>query len=75
MAYFKEQRRKNKVRGYLYDLGKLFVDIAKLSFGSLVLGSVIRWDIPHTTIFILGVVFSITVAVTGIILARTYEEK
>ena len=41
----------------------------------LVLGTVIRWDIPHATIFILGIIFSVTVAIVGIILARTYEDK
>ena len=71
----KKQSGRSKIRGYFHDLGKLFIDIAKLSFGSLVLGTVIRWDIPHATIFILGIIFSVTVAFVGIILARTYEEK
>ena len=71
----KKQSRRSKIRGYLHDLGKLFIDVAKLAFGSLVLGSVIRWDIPHTTIFILGIIFSTIVAIGGILLARTYEEK
>jgi len=75
MDKVEKQRRRNKIRGYFHDLGKLFIDIAKLAFGSLVLGTVIRWDIPHGTIFILGITFSVTVAVVGIILARTYEEK
>jgi len=63
------------IRGYLHDFGKLFIDIAKLAFGSLVLGTIIRWDIPHTTTFILGIIFSVVVATVGIILARTNEEK
>ena len=67
-------RKRYKARGYLHDMGKLFVDIAKLSFGSLVLGTVIRWDVAHTTIFVLGVIFSMTVAAVGIIMARIYEE-
>jgi hypothetical protein len=46
-----------------------------LAFGSLVLGSIIRWDIPHKTVFVLGIFFSVTVATAGIILARIYEEK
>jgi len=40
-----------------------------------VLGTVIRWDIPHKTLFIFGVVFSITVALAGILITRLYEEK
>jgi hypothetical protein len=71
----KKQIRQRKFRGYLYDFGKFLVDIAKLSFGSLVLGTAIRWDIPHKTLFFAGIVFSLTVALTGILLARTNEEK
>lgn len=75
MGNLRKQTRRRIIRSYLHDFGKLFIDISKLAFGSLVLGTVIRWDIPHATIFILGVVFSVTVAIVGIILARTYEEK
>jgi hypothetical protein len=70
----KKQIRLKKIRGYLHDYGKLLVDISKLAFGSLVLGTVIRWDIPQATVFITGVIFSIVVATIGIFLARTFEE-
>jgi hypothetical protein len=70
----KKQQRRKKIRGYLHDFGKLFVDVSKLSFGSLVLGTVIRWEVPHSTIFLVGVIFSVIAAIGGIILARTYEE-
>jgi hypothetical protein len=53
----------------------LFVDIAKLAFGSLVLGTIIRWDIPHKTTFVVGIAFSAVVATVGIILARKFGEK
>jgi len=62
-----------KIDGYLHDFGKLLVDIAKLAFGSLVLGTIIRWDIPHATVFILGMIFSTVVAILGIIIARKYK--
>jgi len=71
----KQQISKRKFRGYLYDFGKFLVDITKLAFGSLVLGTAIRWDIPHKTLFFIGILFSFTVAFTGILLARTNEEK
>ena len=71
----KKQARHRKLRGYLYDLGKFLVDIAKLAFGSLVLGTAIRWDIPHKTLFFVGIIFTFTVALTGIFLARTNEDK
>jgi site-specific recombinase len=75
MGDTKEQAKHNKIYGYLHDFGKLFVDIAKLAFGSLVLGTIIRWDIPHTTTFILGITFSAVVGTVGIILARVYKEE
>jgi len=75
MGDIKKQTKHSNIRGYIHDIGKLFIDISKLAFGSLVLGTVIRWDIPHTTTFILGITFSIVVATAGIILARKYEEK
>jgi Na+/H+-translocating membrane pyrophosphatase len=71
----KKQARHSKIDGYIHDFGKLFIDISKLAFGSLVLGTIIRWDIPHATTFIFGMVFSAVVGTVGIILAREYEEK
>jgi len=32
----KNRNRREKIRGYLHDFGNLFVDVAKLAFGSLV---------------------------------------
>jgi hypothetical protein len=40
-----------------------------------VLGTVIRWDIPQETLFVFGVVSSVTVALAGIIITRFYKEK
>jgi hypothetical protein len=71
----KKQTRQRKLRGYLYDLGRFLVDIAKLAFGSLVLGTAIRWDIPHKTLCVMGIIFTVIIAFAGIILARTNEEK
>jgi hypothetical protein len=75
MGDIKKQAKRSKLNGYLHDFGKLFVDIAKLAFGSLVLGTIIKWDIPHKTTFIVGIIFSAVVATVGIILARKFEEK
>lgn len=75
MANIKKREKHSNIRGYLHDFGKFFVDISKLAFGSLVLGTIIRWDIPHVTTFVWGIVFTAVVATAGIILARKYEEK
>jgi len=57
MDVTKKQSRNRKIRGYIHDFGKFLVDIAKLAFGSLVLGTAIRWNIPHTTLFFTGILF------------------
>jgi hypothetical protein len=75
MGDIKKQARQSNINGYLHDFGKLFIDISKLAFGSLVLGTIIRWDIPHKTTFIVGITFSAVVAIVGIILARKFGEK
>ena len=75
MDIAKKKAKDRKFRGFLHDFGKFLVDIAKLAFGSLVLGTAIRWDIPHKTLFFVGIIFTFTVALTGILLARAYEEK
>ncbi|MDR0444145.1 MAG: hypothetical protein LBH44_12145 [Treponema sp.] len=71
----KKQARQRKTRGYIHDFGKFLVDISKLAFGSLVLGTAIRWDIPHKTLFIVGLIFTFVIALAGILLARINEEK
>lgn len=69
------QERQRKIRRYLHDFGKLFLDITKLSFGSLVLGSVIKWDISHATVFLIGLIVSTASAILGTVLVISFEEK
>jgi hypothetical protein len=42
----KSQNTGKKIRRFFLNSGKLILDISKLSFGSLVLGTVIKGDIP-----------------------------
>jgi len=70
----KKKNNRSKAYGIFHDFGKFLTDIAKLAFGSLVLGTVIWWDIPQKTLFTFGVVFSITVALAGILITRFYKE-
>jgi len=71
----KKEERGHLTRRYLHDFGKLFLDITKLSFGSLVFGSIIKWDLSQITIFIAGLSIAICSAVLGTVLVITYEEK
>ena len=41
----RKEKKPRKVRSLLLNFGKLVLDITKLSFGSLVLGTIIRGEI------------------------------
>jgi hypothetical protein len=69
------QIRRKKIRSFLLNFGKLIVDGTKLCFGSLVLGTVIKGDIPQSTLLISGIIASGIGAFIGIILITLCEEK
>jgi hypothetical protein len=54
--------------------GGLMLDFSKLCFGSLVLGTVIRGEIPQSTLRWIGAVASAVVAAFGLILIAFSEE-
>jgi len=62
-------------RRFLYNIGKFVLDLTKLCFGSLVLGSVIRGEIPTYLLLSVGVIATAIGGVTGIILISFFEEK
>ena len=45
---------KSKTKLFFLNFGKIFIDMAKLCFGSLVLGVVIRGEIPQETLITAG---------------------
>ncbi|MCL2127619.1 MAG: hypothetical protein FWH38_05135 [Treponema sp.] len=55
--------------------GKLALDITKLSFGSLVLGTIIKGDLPQATLLIFGIIVSVIGTIIGITLLMISEEK
>jgi len=61
-------------RRFLYNVGKLILDLTKLCFGSLVLGSVIRGEIPTYILLTGGVIATTAGVVSGIILVSLFEE-
>jgi hypothetical protein len=69
------QARRGKIRRFLLNFGKLIVDGTKLCFGSLVLGTVIKGEIPQSTLLVAGIVVSGVGAVIGITLVTLCEEK
>ena len=69
------QRAGKKLRRFFLNFGKLILDISKLSFGSLVLGTVIKGDIPPATLLAAGILVSGVGAIFGLIAVTVCEEK
>jgi hypothetical protein len=64
-----------KLRRFFLNFGKLILDATKLIFASLVLGTVIKGDIPPATLLVVGIVASGVGAIVGLILSTIFEEK
>ena len=66
---------RRKLRLFFLNLGKLVLDATKLSFASLVLGTIIRGDIPQSTLLVAGIIVSGVGAIIGVFLVTMCEEK
>jgi hypothetical protein len=64
-----------KLRSLFLNFGKLVLDITKLSFGSLVLGTIIRGDFSQSVLLWAGIIISAVGALAGIIIVTLCEEK
>ena len=64
-----------KIRRFLLNFGKLIIDATKLCFGSLVLGTVIKGEVPQSTLLITGIIASGIGAIIGVTLVTLCEEK
>lgn len=71
----RKQAKKSRIPLFLLNLGKVAIDGAKLCFASLVLGSVIRGEIPQETLLNSGIIASAAGALFGIIMLTLFEEK
>jgi len=67
--------KKNKLLLFFLNLGRLLLDATKLCFGSLVLGTVIKGEIPPYMLLTGGIIASAACALGGIILVTLCEEK
>ena len=67
--------KKNKLSLLFLNIGKLILDAVKLSFGGLVLGTIIKGDFSQTTLLVSGIIVSAAGAVIGIFLVTVFEEK
>jgi len=71
----KEPTERSKIQRFFLNFGKLILDATKLSFGSLVLGTIIKGDFPQSTLLVAGIIASGIGAIVGLILTTIYEEK
>jgi hypothetical protein len=67
--------RKSKLHLLFFNIGKLILDAVKLSFGGLVLGTIIRGDFSQSTLLVAGIIVSAAGAVIGIFMVTAFGEK
>ena len=70
-----KKAEKRRLRTFFLNFGKLILDATKLSFGSLVLGAIIRGNIPQSTMLLGGIIVSGVGAIVGLLLLTIFEEK
>ena len=75
MQKTKKQAEKSITKFFFLNFGKIFIDMAKLCFGSLVPGTAIRGEIPQETLITAGIIASAAGALFGIIVVTMCEEK
>jgi len=71
----KKAAKPSKVRQLMLNIGKLFLDAAKLCFGSLVLGAAIRGNFSAESLLFVGIIVSVGGSILGIALVTIFEEK
>ena len=55
-------------------IGAIFIDLGKLSFGSLILGSVLRGGFDPLQTFVFGTAIAIVFFVAGVVIIATSKE-
>ena len=71
----KSRSKQIDIRRFLLNFGRLIIDGTKLCFGSLVLGTVIKGEIPQSMLLIAGIIASGIGAFIGVTLVTLCEEK
>jgi hypothetical protein len=57
------------------DIGKVLIDVGKLIFGSIFLGSILRGEIPQAILAISGFVTAVALLVAGVLLVRKEKKS
>ena len=67
-----EKERKEAV---LSEIGKFFIDIAKLVFGGIILASIMKIEINRSLLFILGGISVLVFAASGLMFIALSKSK
>ena len=67
----KKRRKQERVN----NISKVAIDLGKLTFASMVLGSVISFDISKVYILLIGGVVSVSLVMAGIFLTQPKEKE
>ena len=63
-------KKPKKRSSFREDTGKLLLDVGKLFFGSFFLGSILRGEIPHVILGIVGLAAAIAMFILGLLLVK-----
>ena len=66
---------KEKKEAILSEVGKFFIDIAKLVFGGIILASIMKIDVKQSLLFILGGIAVIIVVTVGLLFIALSKSK
>ena len=67
-----EKERKEAV---LAEIGKFFIDIAKLVFGGIILASIMKIEVNKSLLFILGGIAVVAFALAGLLFIALSKSK
>lgn len=66
---------KGKEEAILAEIGKFFMDIAKLVFGGIILASIMKLEVNQSLLFILGGIAVLAFAVAGLLFIALSKSK
>jgi hypothetical protein len=66
--------KKSKRHLLLFNIGKFTLDAVKLSFGSLVVGTIIKGDFSESALLLSGVIVTVVGTIIGIYLITVFDE-
>ena len=66
--------KKSKRYLLLFNIGKFTLDAVKLSFGSLVIGTIIKGDFSESALLVSGIIATVVGTIIGIYLITAFDE-